>query len=836
MFGKIIISTIIIVILSSFVFIYQSIPEYQGEWSSKHIDNDVKIFRDKTFGIPHIHAKTLKEGYYGLGFVHAQDRLWQLHLRRMSSQGRLSEIFGYRQEILNIDKYIRNLGYLESCKRIVEKLSEEARIHLQSYADGINDGVKSLQILPIEFKILGLQFQDWQIFDTVAFIKLMSLLNVNDMFHEFMRSKFDELYGRELANILGSVGPHNQFDSNVTEVQENEWIQFIQTHNVSYNQKFQQSSNYTNDSQNIKTKKYNLTEILQSIPEYYSNYIFPTLKASNAWVISGNHTKSGKPHLANDPHLDNNIPSQWYQAEIYFQMENQEYNYIIGGTLPGLPISMSGRSKYLGWGLTTLYSDGGDIYEEEIIIKEGEQLFYKFNDEWIPCNKTVEIIKIKGQEDQSITIFHTHHGPIMQYYLENNKLRDHKGHFYSLQSIVHIDDYESFDGFIKFAQGKDLKQSMEHLKHICYPNNGMVFISHDNHIGYLSTGRLVIKEGHPEENGYVKKNNKEWIRYVPYSEIPMIIDPEKGYIVVANNKFIPENELSWNSQPTSRGRRINDLINQMINKGQKFSILDHIKLQSDTYDSYACNTKDELIQLLKKYDKQKELINEIVFLENWNCKWDSDSSGALLYGVFEYFYSFKFHSQLDEAVIKQWNNFYMFDSFHFKNLIEMNNAQPNDQILNQPYCNGSVQDKCAQNLIESLREAKQYIHDKYGNQTTDWKWGSLHNQVFPHAFSKTPFAFIFERKIPFHSNRRSVAVSSYDLDGSFNGKTGSNYKQIISMDPEESNFFVIDTGISGNPFSKLYTNQMDIWKENKYVKMKFGNRTDYDLLYVIHPN
>ncbi|CAD8059551.1 unnamed protein product [Paramecium sonneborni] len=832
MFGKIIISTIIIVILSSFVFIYQSIPYYQGEWSSKHIKNDVNIYRDNAYGIPHIHAKTLKEGYYGLGFVHAQDRLWQLHLRRMSSQGRLSEIFGFRQEILNIDKYIRNLGYLESCKRIVEKLSENARVHLQSYADGINDGVKSLKMLPIEFKILGVQFQDWKIFDTIAFIKLISLLNVHDMFHEFMRTKFDELYGRELANILGSVGPHNQYDSGVTEIQEKEWIQFMQTHNVSYNKKFEQNST---KSVNEKITKYNLTEILQSIPEYYSNYIFPTLKASNAWVISGNHTKSGKPHLANDPHLENNIPSQWYQAEIYYQMENQEYNFIIGGTLPGLPFSLSGRSQYLGWGLTTLNSDGGDIYEEEILQKDNENLLYKFNNDWIPCKKTIEIIKIKDQEDQSITIFHTHHGPIMQYYIENNKLRNHNGYFYSLQSIIHIDDYESFDGFIMFAQGKDLKQSMEHLKHICYPNNGMVFISHDNHIGYLTTGRLVIKEGHPDDNGYVKKNNKEWVRYVPYKEIPMIIDPEKGYIVVANNKFIPDNELSWNTQPTSRGRRINDLITQMINQGQKFSISDHIKLQSDTYDSYVCNTKYELIQLLKKYDKKRELINEIEILENWTCKWDQESSGALLYGVFEYIYSFKFHSQLDEAVIKQWNNFYMFDSFHFKNLIDMNNAQPNDQILNQPYCNGFAQDKCALNLVESLKEAKQFINERFGNQTIDWKWGQLHNQVFTHSFSKTPFAFIFERRIPYSSNRRSVSASSYHLDGSFNGKTGSNYKQIISMDSEESNFFVIDTGISGNPFSKLYTNQMDIWKQNKYVKMEFGNRTNYDLLYVIHP-
>ncbi|CAK88127.1 unnamed protein product (macronuclear) [Paramecium tetraurelia] len=142
----IIISIVIAVILSFIIFIIQSLPNYHGKWTSKHIKNDVKIFRDKLYCIPHIHAKFLKEGYYQLGFVHAQDRFWQLHLRRMTSQGRMTFYW---------DKYIRNLGYLESCKRIVQKLSEEARIHLQSYADGINDGVKSLSILPIEFKILG---------------------------------------------------------------------------------------------------------------------------------------------------------------------------------------------------------------------------------------------------------------------------------------------------------------------------------------------------------------------------------------------------------------------------------------------------------------------------------------------------------------------------------------------------------------------------------------------------------------------------------------------------------------------------------------------------------
>ncbi|CAK88129.1 unnamed protein product (macronuclear) [Paramecium tetraurelia] len=160
---------------------------------------------------------------------------------------------------------------------------------------------------------------------------------------------------------------------------------------------------------------------------------------------------------------------------------------------------------------------------------------------------------------------------------------------------------------------KDLKQSMELLKHICYPSNGMVFIIHDNHIGYLATGRLVIKEGHLDDNAYVKKNNKEWIRYVPYKEIPMIIDPEKEYIVVANNKFIPDYELSWNSQPTSRARRLNDLINQNRYRREVY----YYKSYKTLIRHLIVNTKNKLMELLYKYDQKHDLSNEISILENW---------------------------------------------------------------------------------------------------------------------------------------------------------------------------------------------------------------------------
>lgn len=380
-----------------------------------------------------------------------------------------------------------------------------------------------------------------------------------------------------------------------------------------------------------------------SLPDYL-NQLYQS-GASNAWVISGNHTTTGKPILANDPHLGIKIPSTWYQASLrFFEAGNtQSQKFIQGGSMPSLPAILIAQTNYLAFGVTTLYTDTTDLMVETIV---GDK--YLYEGKYIPLKYHSEQIKIKGQPtNYTHTVPETHHGPVFR-----------AGEFdaFVKQDVSfmwpgYAKNDTLFDGMFRLYRAGNLAEIKQALDLCTGPPQAAVWYTQDGHIGFVGNGRLPVRRKLSTmgvlNNGSLAEN--EWLRYVTPAEQPFLVDPKKGYIVVANNNFATQNyknHINLNQFATSRSLRITQMIESFISQGKKISVRDVEEMQNDVYDAYSGEYLKNLIRL---YEKHKEtfysasdilnLNNYIRVLQSWDHEMSRDSIGASIFQLWEHEYS-----------------------------------------------------------------------------------------------------------------------------------------------------------------------------------------------------
>ncbi|KAM3134774.1 hypothetical protein pb186bvf_013099 [Paramecium bursaria] len=325
-------------------------------------------------GVPTITGDTYLEVMYGLGYAHSQDRLWQLHERRSMAAGKMASFLG--DEWLENDKYMRNLGYMQSARRIVQNMDQESKDLFQSYADGINYGVTQLTSLPLEFQVLKTDFPEWTVLDSIVFMKYFCFLT-SDIYSELMRYQMSFVYPKNITTLLTGIGQSNQYHPEISIITNLELQKIADL--------YQEFKEYE-----ISENQYN-EEIDQTYdPDFELNEINQKMGGSNSWVISGNLSDTGYPIVANDPHLENSMPSFWYLANLVMKD-----NYIKGGSIPGLPIVLNGRSKKNSWSVTILFYDNLDLYEEKLQQVDGKYE-YLYKDQWLPCEEFQEEIDSLG--------------------------------------------------------------------------------------------------------------------------------------------------------------------------------------------------------------------------------------------------------------------------------------------------------------------------------------------------------------------------------------------------------------------------------------------------------
>jgi penicillin amidase len=536
-------------------------------------DSRIRSRRDE-HGVPHVEASDEAGIYYGMGYCHAMDRGMQMLLMRILGEGRGSEFLEASDEMLAIDTFFRRMNWTGGTASEIDKLTPEAQKFCAAYCDGAN--AYFAKKIPWELKLLGYRPEPWKIEDIILISRMVGYLTlaqsqaeIERLFVEMVqagvsREKLDELF----PEILGGLD-----------------IELL--------------------------KKVKLSE--RFVPAGVKwNHIVPTMMASNNWVISGKKTASGKPILANDPHLETNrLPNVWY--ELVLKTENR---YAMGATMPGLPGILIGRNPDLAWGATYTFMDAIDSWVEH--CKGGK--FLQDENQWMEFRQRKEIIKRKKKPPVEITFYENEHGV-----LEGNPFEE--GFYLSTRWAPSTFGAASLNSAFKMWHATSVEEGMNHLGRLESAFNWVLADRHGN-IGYQMSGLMPKRRagvpGFVPLPGWKKEN--DWQGFVDYKDLPRCLNPAAGFFVTANDDL-----NKWGiAKPINicMGSYRAERIAQLLAAGERLTVDDCRKIHYDVYSLQAELFMRILKPLLPDTPQGK-------ILREWDYRYDPESEGAFL---FEQFY------------------------------------------------------------------------------------------------------------------------------------------------------------------------------------------------------
>jgi penicillin G amidase len=598
-------------------FIYRPLPQAAGSISLPGLQQEVAVERDQ-WGVPHIRAASLEDLAEAQGYVMAQDRLWQMDLFRRVARGQLSEILG--QKTLAIDRNFRTLGLSRAAEHDASLLGTEERKVFEAYARGVNKFIdQHWKSLPFEFSLLNYRPQPWQPSDTLVIAAYMYRTLTDTWERKLNRAQVIERVGADRAKDLFSeeaamdhfvVGdPNVQNDGSqrtATDPDDEDDDDDMQPETV-LKAKLG-GARGVHQSGSPADLTWALSESVQDFAEESPNEIRQGL-GSNNWVVSGAHTATGKPLLANDTHLELTIPPIWYEIHLTAPGWN-----VKGFTLPGCPMVIIGHNDAIAWGFTNNQADVQDLYIETFNPASPDE--YRANGSWVKSEIVEETIHVKGQPDEHLRIQVTRHGPIVR--REGNKS-------YALRwTATEPGGLANSYGWL--GKARNWKEFRELMKHVWGPAQNVVYADVEGNIGYIMGARVPVrKKGHGEVPVPGDTNDYEWTGYVPFDQLPQALNPESGLIVTANARVVGPNYkpyLTDRWEEPYRTARIYDLLHDRHDLRPE----DMLKVQTDTYSYPHVFLADQLSAAARTFKPKDPRAQKLIEgLKDWNGIADGDS-------------------------------------------------------------------------------------------------------------------------------------------------------------------------------------------------------------------
>jgi penicillin amidase len=597
-------------------FIYRPLPQMDGNASLPGLKQEVTVERDQ-WGVPHIRAASVEDLAEAQGYVMAQDRLWQMDLLRRAARGQLSEVLG--EKTLTIDKEFRTYGFGRAAERDATLLEPEAAKITEAYSRGVNKFIEQHQKnLPLEFSLLNYQPQPWKPSDTLAISGYMYRTLTDTWQRELNRARVTERVGPERSKDLFFeeaaldhfvVGDPKVLDDgsqrSATDDDEDD-DDDLQPDNVLKARLDEAHGAATSE------RFPGLASVLaQSVQEFFKASPAEIRQGlgSNNWVVSGSHTATGKPLLANDTHLELSIPPIWYEVHLTAPGWN-----VKGFTLPGAPMVIIGHNEHIAWGFTNNGADVQDLYIESFNPSSPGE--YRVNKAWVKAQVIDENIRVKDQPDEHLQITVTRHGPVV--------LREgDKG--YALRWTA-TEPGGLANSYSWMGQAKNWKEFREVMKHVWGPAQNAVYADVSGNIGYVMAARVPIrKKGHGEVPVPGDTDDYEWTGYIPFDQLPQALNPESGLIATANARVVGPNYKPYLTDrwyDPYRTARIYDLLHDRHDLRPE----DMLKVQTDTYSIPHAFLAEQLSAAAKTAKPKDARAQKLIEgLKDWNGIADANS-------------------------------------------------------------------------------------------------------------------------------------------------------------------------------------------------------------------
>lgn len=761
-----------------------SLPDEGVLQLTQGVSAPVTITRDAS-GVPHIRAASDVDAFFAVGYVQAQDRLWQLELQKRMARGRLSEVFGKKS--VDTDVWFRTLGLYESTKSAWPALSPEARQSLTAYTAGINAWIAEKHTLPVEFRVLGIRPEPWTELDSLAWVKLFAL----DLGGNFRREIARYVARQSLTDTqLAAFFPAYPQDAPTT-------IATIAGH----------------DAANLLA----LADFQEKLERDYA-LAHPNV-GSNAWVVSGRHTRDGAALLANDPHLGLQIPSLWYAISV----DAPTFN-VSGMSLVGLPVAVLGRNASIAWGGTNMMADAQDLFFERP-DSTGER--YQVNGEWHAFQTRTETLHVRADFPQRLR---RHYAPVILKVRSTRNgpvISDHFGVFNQPVALrwTALDEGDtSYEAFFRLNYAKDWAGFEAALSHHVAPAMNIVYIDRVGNIGYVGAGRIPVRrkgEGTLPSPGW--DDAYGWSGQVSPMQWPRSYNPPSGYIVTANNKVANSSYpyfISHDWAPPARARRIEDLLRERIDAHRPMSLDDMQRIQSDTLDLDAAALIAELKRRLPEGEHADQAAS---YLKNWNGDMRADSQAAAIFaGWMRHFRQTAFGDELHGS----WNN------PQATNILR--NLQEDvrlDYVLallkrdDRTWCDNSGtpgRETCDDVLAATQNTALWELYKLKGDWSmASWRWDEVQRTTYSHTpFSQwKPLTKLFERRIGNGGSENSINVASSQFNNAdgYLQKFGAGFRQVIAMKGDRTeHLYMNSTGQSGNIMSPHYDDMVVPFRDVTY--------------------
>jgi penicillin amidase len=821
---------VVLVALAVFVVVTvrRPLPQAGGEVELAGLDADVRVIRDG-LGVPQVYADTPADLFRAQGYVQAQDRFFEMDYRRHVTSGRLTELVGDNPDALAADQVTRTFGWREVAEQEWDLVSPETRTYLEAYADGVNAYLenRSPGEIALEYTVLGLQVdvadpEPWDPVDSLAWLKAMAW---------DLRGNYDAELERALAYgtvqdpaRVAALFPPYPADVNAPVLQPGE---LENPQRVSASLTPDGAATY--GSAHLQAAVESADRALAAVPVLVGR---GEGTGSNSWVVAGEHTASGEPILANDPHLALGAPGIWAQVGLHCNAVDDACPFDVAGfSFAGFPGVVIGHNAQLAWGLTNMGADVTDFFVERV-----RDDTYLRGDTWEPLEVRTETLHVAGGEDVELEIRSTVHGPIVSTVLPQTRpVTDSPvdgtglGEYAVALQWTALEPGRTADAVFAFNLAADAQDMQAAAALFEVPAQNIVFATTDGHIGYQAPGKIPVRQQVagpvPSDGSWPRPGwdaRYDWTGYVPSEQMPRVLDPAEGFVVAANQAVLPagvEPYLTTDWDYGYRSQRIRQLLEAEIAAGRPVDVDTMNEVQVDDRSPYA----EALVPVLLDQEIDDDFAAQgQELLADWDYRTGTDSAAAAYFAaVWRNLLELTFWDDLPETARPEGGSRWL--AVVRRLVDDPTNAFWDDRET------VSVVETRDEVLTQALVSARRDLTVEQSKQPSDWAWGHLHTLALEHpvlggeSIPAPVRDFVNPAPVGMPGSSSIVNATSWDAaSGSFAVTAGPSMRMVVDLGDLDRSTWVTVTGASGHPASRHYADQLRTWADGETYPWPFS--------------